>query len=80
MASGEWVIVAVVIAFATLITAHVTIVAGLAGRPPRWRAIAAFFVVPMAPYWGVRERMFARSAAWIASAAAYAVGRWLAAR
>jgi hypothetical protein len=80
MARDEWVIGALLIAFATLVTAHLTIVAGLAQRPPRRRAIVALFLVPMAPYWGVRERMFARSAAWIASAAAYAVGRWLAAR
>ena len=39
-----------VIAFATLVTVHVAIVLGLAWQSPRWRALAAFFVPPLAPY------------------------------
>jgi hypothetical protein len=80
MTRDEWTMAALVATFASLATAHVTIVAGLAGRPPRWRALAASIVVPLAPFWGFRERMHVRAALWISSAVAYAVARWLAAR
>ena len=40
-----------VLAFATLVTVHVAIVLGLAWRYPRWRALAALVVPPLAPYW-----------------------------
>lgn len=79
MTRDEWVMVAVVIAFAAWITAHITIVAGLVARRPRWRALAALVIVPLAPFWGLRARMFVRSAIWIASAGVYGIARWLAA-
>jgi hypothetical protein len=62
-----------VLAFATLVTAHVTLALGLARRRPRWRGLVALVVVPLAPIWGWRERMCVRGALWIASAIAYAV-------
>ncbi|MBC7051985.1 hypothetical protein G6O46_23535, partial [Salmonella enterica subsp. enterica serovar Enteritidis] len=40
-----------VVSFALFVTAHVAITYGLAFRPPRWRALAALFVAPLAPYW-----------------------------
>lgn len=52
--------IALVIALASLITVHVAIVWGLAFRPPRWRAPAAFFVMPLGVYWAWREKMRAR--------------------
>jgi hypothetical protein len=67
-----------VVSFATLVTAHVTIAAGLARRPPRWRALVALVVVPLAPWWGLHERMRWRGALWIGAAIAYAVSLWLA--
>ena len=70
--------VAVVVAFAIAVTAHVTIVFGLARRHPRWRAAAAFFVVPLAPYWALREKMRARAAMWIVGVVGYVVARALA--
>ncbi len=79
MTRDEWVMAALVLAFASLVTAHVTLVVGLAARPPRWRAAVAALVAPLAPFWGLRAGMPVRSAIWIASAAAYAVARWLAA-
>jgi hypothetical protein len=79
MTRDEWVMAALVLAFASLVTAHVTLVVGLAARPPRWRAAVAALVAPLAPFWGLRAGMRVRSAIWIASAAAYAVARWLAA-
>ena len=80
MTRDEWVMAAVVIAFATLITSHVTLVAGLARRRPRWRAVVAAVVAPLAPLWGSRSGMPGRSAIWVASALAYAAARWLASR
>jgi hypothetical protein len=62
-----------VVAFATLVTAHVTLALGLARRRPRWRGLVALVVVPLAPMWGWRERMRVRGVLWIASAIAYAV-------
>ena len=67
---------ALVVAFAALVTMHVAIAAGLASRPPRWRAIAAVVVPPLAPYWAFRDRMPVRAVLWLASAAAYVGARW----
>jgi hypothetical protein len=80
MTHDEWVVAATVIAFATLITAHVALLVGLAARPPRWRAAAAVLVAPLAPFWGFRAKMPVRATVWLASAAAYVVSRWLANR
>ena len=79
MTRDEIVTAAVVVAFATLVTTHVTLVAALAARPPRWRAAAALLVAPLAPVWGWRESR-KRAIAWIASAVVYAVTLWVASR
>jgi hypothetical protein len=60
-----------VLAFATLVTVHVAIVLGLAWRDPRWRALAAFVVPPLAPYWALRSGMMVRGAIWIVSVVLY---------
>jgi hypothetical protein len=75
MTRDEWSTVALLVAFASLVTTHVTLVVGLVGREPRWRALAAAVIPPLAPYWGVREGMLVRAALWIASAVAYVVAR-----
>jgi hypothetical protein len=62
-----------VLSFAMFVTAHVAIAYGLAWREPRWRAIAAFVVVPLAPYWAWRERMRVRSGLWVAALALYVI-------
>lgn len=80
MTRDEWVIAAVVVAFAAWITAHITIAVSLASRRPRWRAPAALLVVPLAPFWAARSGMRVRSAIWIVSAVVYGIARWLAAR
>ena len=80
MTRDEWLTVTLVVAFATLVTAHVTLVVGLLARPPRWRALAAALVPPLAPAWGVRSAMPVRAAIWMVSAVAYALLRWLASR
>jgi hypothetical protein len=66
-----------VCAFATLVTAHVTLALGLARRLPRWRAAVAFVVPPLAPWWGWQSRMRIRAGVWIAAAVAYAMARAL---
>ena len=67
------------VAFATLVTVHVAIVFGLAQKQPRWRAVAAFFVPPLAPYWAFRDGMAVRAAIWIGSIILYAAALALAA-
>jgi hypothetical protein len=62
-----------VIAFALFITAHVAIVYGLARRPPRSRALVAFLVAPLAPYWAWREHMRVRAGVWTAALVLYVV-------
>jgi hypothetical protein len=69
---------AMVLAFALGVTAHIAIVVGLASRSPRWRALAALLVAPLAPYWAFRERMSLRGGIWIFSVLAYGVARLLA--
>jgi hypothetical protein len=60
-----------VLAFATLVTVHVAIVLGLAVRDPRWRALAALFVPPLAPYWAFRDGMKVRGGIWLGSVVLY---------
>jgi hypothetical protein len=80
MTRDEWVTLVLVVAFAALVTAHVALVAGLFARRPRWRAAAAALVPPLAPAWGMRAGMAGRAVAWVVSALAYVVARWLASR
>jgi hypothetical protein len=74
------VFIATVIAFATLVTAHVLIAIGLLGLPRRWRAPAALIVVPLAPWWAWREKMRVRGLLWTLAALAYLVSLALAQR
>jgi hypothetical protein len=67
------VVATLVIALASLLTVHVTIAVGLAWRPPRWRALAALLVPPLAPLWAWRERMRVRTIVWVAALALYVV-------
>jgi hypothetical protein len=61
------------LAFATLVTMHVTLTIGLLGRPPRWRAPVGLLIAPLAPWWGWQEKMRLRSALWVGSALVYVV-------
>jgi len=63
--------IALVIAFASLITVHVAIVWGLAFRHPRWRALAAFFVLPLGVYWAWREKLRVRLWIFVAALVLY---------
>jgi hypothetical protein len=70
----------VVLAFAILVTTHVTIAFGLLRRHPRWRAPVAFVVAPLAPYWAWRDRMRVRATLWSAALVLYVVAMLLARR
>ncbi|HEX3596208.1 MAG TPA: hypothetical protein VHU80_13955, partial [Polyangiaceae bacterium] len=63
------------LSFALLVTAHVALAVGLIGRRPRSRGFVALLVPPLAPYFGVREKMWVRSAVWVLSAVAYVAAR-----
>ena len=72
------VVATLVISLALFITAHVTITYGLAFRQPRWRALVAFFVAPLAPFWAWRERMRVRAGIWAAALVLYVVATLIA--
>ena len=67
------VVATLVISLALFITAHVTITYGLAFRHPRWRALVAFLVPPLAPFWAWRERMRIRASLWTAALVLYVI-------
>lgn len=64
-----------VVPFATLVTAHVSIAVGLSLRRPWWHGPAALIVCPLAPVYGLQAGMRLRSALWIAAVVAYALAR-----
>jgi hypothetical protein len=68
------VLVLLVVSFASLVTVHVALAFGLAMRRPRWRGAVAFLLPPLAPYWGMLERMRVRSLLWLIALASYVVG------
>jgi hypothetical protein len=78
MTRDEVVASALVLAFAALVTTHGVLVATLAAKPPRWHALAALVVPPLAPYWGARRGRYVGATLWAVSAVAYLVLRQLA--
>lgn len=66
-------VLALVVLFAASVTAHVAIVAGLAMRPPRWRAAAAFVLPVLAPWFAFSERMRVRAVLWCVSVVLYGI-------
>lgn len=66
-------VVTLVVAFATLVTVHVSLTIGLVRHAPRWRAVVAFIVAPLAPWWGWQARMRIRGVVWVVAAAVYGV-------
>lgn len=72
------VLVALVVSFAALVTAHVALAVGLTLARPRWRGPLALLVPPLAPYWGMEAGMKRRAAAWVTALAVYALARILA--
>ncbi len=80
MTRDEAIVAALVAAFAALVTAHVLLVAELVRRRPRWRALVALVIAPLAPYWGYKERLRVLSVLWIVSALTYVTARVAASR
>ncbi len=67
---------ALVVSFAILITAHITIVYGLFARRLPGRAAISFFVPPLAPAWAMTQGMAVRGGVWIFAVVVYGVA-WL---
>jgi hypothetical protein len=74
------VLVVLVTAFAVLATVHCALAFAIGRRASLGRALVAFVLPPLAPWWGWRHGLRVRSSVWIASALAYAVARVLSAR
>jgi hypothetical protein len=79
MRSGELVAALLVVLAAVAVTTHLALVYGLVYKRPRWRALAALVVPPLAPWWGWREHR-KRSILWILAVVGYFVVRAVAAR
>ena len=69
---------ALVASFAVLCTAHVALAFGLTLERPRYRGPLAFFVPPLAPYWGMERGMKRRAGVWVAALTVYVLARILA--
>jgi hypothetical protein len=54
--------------------AHAALLVGLFKSPLRYRAIVAFFLPPLAPYYGWMQGMRRRTLVWVVAVVAYAVG------
>jgi hypothetical protein len=71
MTHDELLVLSLLAAFSTFVTAHLALVFGLALRKPWWRALLALPFAPLAPYWGARTGMYVRTVVWVVSALAY---------
>ncbi|HZF47146.1 MAG TPA: hypothetical protein VE093_00775 [Polyangiaceae bacterium] len=71
----DLVVVAVlIVAFATLVTIHVSLGLRLVLRTrPRWRGVLALVVPPLAPIWAFREGWRKSGALWIGAVVVYLV-------
>ncbi|MEO7113139.1 MAG: hypothetical protein ABI183_22060 [Polyangiaceae bacterium] len=72
------IVITAIVSCALLITAQISIIAALAVRPPRWRALAVIAFPPLAPYWAFREKLRGRAITWLLSAVIYVIARLLA--
>jgi hypothetical protein len=63
---------AIVLSFATFVTAHIALAVGIGTRGPWWRGPTALVVVPLAPYWGFRAHMRTRAVLWTTALVIYA--------
>jgi hypothetical protein len=64
----------VAIALAVFVGAHLTLLVSLVRRRPRYRALVALVVPPLAPYWAWRGELRTRVYVWLAAVAVYAAG------
>jgi hypothetical protein len=61
-------------ALAVFVAAHVVLAAGLARRGGHVRAVVAFLVPPLAPWWGYRAGLRIATIVWCAALAVYTLG------
>jgi hypothetical protein len=74
------VLAALLLSFATLLTAHLAIAVRLAWSVrPRWRALLALFVLPLAPIWARDQGWRALWWTWVGALTGYALARLVAA-
>jgi hypothetical protein len=64
--------VALAIALAAFVLAHLALVGALAARRAWFRALGALLVPPLAPWWGWQIGQRASSLTWLVALAAYA--------
>ena len=65
---------ALVLGFATLVTAHVALVARLVLRErPRWRGLVALVVPPLAVLWGFRAGWRRTATVWLVAVVVWVV-------
>lgn len=76
----EAIVTLLALSFAALVTVHGSSLLGLTVRAPRWHALAALFVPPLAPYWAARGHMRVRASLWVGSLAAYILALLMARR
>lgn len=62
-------------ALGLLFTAHVALVGALFWLTPRWRALLALLVPPLAPYFGWQARRYVWSGIWLLASIAYIASR-----
>lgn len=69
-------IATLVLSFATAATAHGVLLVGLFVRMrPRWRALWALVLPPLAPLWGLREGYRRTALLWVAALVTYVAAR-----
>lgn len=69
--SDTQVFASLVLSSAVGVTAHVAIAWQLAAIEPRWRALLALLVPPLALVFGIRSRLYVTSAVWLVAWIAY---------
>ena len=62
------------VALAAHVAAHVALLVQLARKGPRYRALVAFVLPPLAPYYGWLSGAGRLSLVWLVALGAYAVG------
>jgi hypothetical protein len=64
-----------ILSLAALVTAHVTLAAGLLLRGPWWRGVVALLAPPLAPFWGLEAGLRWRAGIWIGALVVYVIAR-----
>ncbi len=68
------------LAFGLLVTTHFLLCLAIGAKRPRYRALIALFVPPLAPYWGFVGKRRVLSAAWLGALFVYILALAVSAR